>query len=83
MAAGLDIDDNRMIAVDQIVGGIGEDGVAIQGPVHCPGGIRAPDELRLGLAGRGPGGLVIVQSARMDIKFLFVFRLYSVHPDEI
>jgi len=56
--AGLDIDDDGVVEIDQIVGGIGEEGVTLQGPGPLRRRIGARDELRLDLAGRAPGGFV-------------------------
>lgn len=53
-----DLDDDGVIEIDQIVGGIGEEGLALQGSGPLRRRIGAGDELRLGLAGRAPGGLV-------------------------
>ena len=57
-AAGLDVDDDCMVKVDQIVGGIGEKGVALQGSGPLRRRIGTRDELRLRFAGRALGGLV-------------------------
>ena len=56
--ARLDIDDDGMVHVDQVVGGVGEEGVPLQraGPLRRRIGPR--DELRLHLARRAPGGIV-------------------------
>jgi hypothetical protein len=57
-ATGLDIDDDGVVEVDQIVGGVSEEGVALQGSGPLRRRIGARDELRLRLAGRAPGGFV-------------------------
>ena len=57
-AARLDIDDDGMVEVDQVVGGVGEEGMPLQRAGPLRRGIGPRDELRLDLAGRAPGGLV-------------------------
>lgn len=57
-AAGLDIDDDRVVEVDQIVGSVSEEGVPFQGSSPLCRWIRARDELRLRFAGRAPGGFI-------------------------
>ena len=37
-AGRLDIDDDRVVGIDQVVRGIGEEGVALVAPVHCAAG---------------------------------------------
>ena len=57
-SAGLDIDDDGMVEVDQIVGGIGKEGMALVGAGPLSGWIGPRHELRLHLAGRAPGRIV-------------------------
>lgn len=54
-AARLDIEDDRVLGVDQVVGGIGEEGVALvrSGPLRRRIGLR--DELRRNRAGGAEG----------------------------
>ena len=57
-AARLDVHDDGVVHVDQVVGGVGEEGVPLQraGPLRRRIGPR--HELRLHLARRTPGGIV-------------------------
>ena len=54
-AARLDVDDDGVIQVDQVVRGVGEEGMALVSAGPLGGGVRARDELRLDLAGGAPG----------------------------
>ena len=57
-ATGLDIDDDGVVEVDEIVGGVGEEGMALQSAGPLRRRIGARDELRLRLAGRAPSGFI-------------------------
>ena len=57
-AARLDVDDDGMVHVDQVVGGVGEERVALQRSGPLGSRIGARHELRLHLARCTPGGIV-------------------------
>ena len=57
-AACLDIDDDRVVEIDQVVGGVGEERVSFEGACPLRRRVRAGDELRSGLAGGTPGRLI-------------------------
>src|ERR1700693_5661770 len=57
-ACRLDIDDDRRLEVDQIVVGVGKEGVPLVSARPLRRGVRRRDELRNNLAGRAPGGVI-------------------------
>jgi hypothetical protein len=57
-ARRLDVDDDRVVGVDQIVGRIGEEGVTLLGARPLRRGINGRGELRLHRARRAEGGVV-------------------------
>src|SRR5690606_7823521 len=56
--ARLDIEDDRVVGVDQVVGGIGEEGVALVGAGPLRRRVGRRDELRGDLASSTEGGIV-------------------------
>ena len=44
---GLDVDDDSMVDIDQVVGGVGEEGCPFSAPVHRAAGSERRHELRL------------------------------------
>ena len=57
-AGGFDIDDDRSLQIDQVVVGVGEEGMAFVSAGPLCGRIRPGDELRYRLAGCAPGSLI-------------------------
>src|SRR5947209_5928011 len=57
-ACRLDIDDDRRLEVDQIVVGVGKEGVPLVSARPLRRGVRRRDELRNNLACRTPGGVI-------------------------
>ena len=57
-AARFDIEDDRVVGIDQVVGGIGEEGMALVGAGPLSGWVRSRDELRRDRARCAKGGLV-------------------------
>ncbi len=55
---GLDIDDDRIVDVDEIVGGVGEEGLAAMGAGPSCGRIGRRDELRRDRRSGAEGGIV-------------------------
>jgi hypothetical protein len=54
----LNIDDDRRLQVDQVVVGVGKEGMPFMSAGPLRGRIRPGDELRYRLAGCAPGGLI-------------------------
>src|SRR5207344_2728768 len=54
----LDIDDDRRLQVDQVVVGVGKEGMPFVSAGPLCGRIRLGDELRYRLARRAPGSLI-------------------------
>jgi hypothetical protein len=57
-ARRLDVDDDRIVGIDQVVGRVGEEGVALLRPGPLRRGIGGRGELRLDRARRAEGGVV-------------------------
>ena len=57
-AACLDLDNDGIVEVDQVIGGVGEEGMPFERTGPLCGGVRLRDELRPDLAGSAPSSLV-------------------------